>query len=84
MEKKKYYALTTSITFEKTVLVPVNAVDNIDEAAELVDTGVETDSIILIDTEPYCETSSATFADRNGICEFTDKEASIFQIIGNE
>ena len=26
MEKKKYYAITTSMTFEKTVLVPVDDV----------------------------------------------------------
>ena len=26
MEKKKYYAITTSMTFEKTVLVPVDSV----------------------------------------------------------
>ena len=36
MEKKKYYAITTSIIYEKTVLVPVDSVEDIDEAIDRV------------------------------------------------
>lgn len=36
METKKYYAITTSMKFEKTVLVPANQVEDIDEAIDLV------------------------------------------------
>ena len=56
MEKKKYYAITTSMTFEKTVLVPVDSVKDIDEAIDLVDCGVEVSSIDLLNEEADCET----------------------------
>ena len=85
MEKKKYYAITTSMTFEKTVLVPVDSVEDLDEAKDLVDCGVEVASIMLLEEDAYCETTPALFADRNGICELTDEEVGGLQIIrGNE
>ena len=51
MEKKKYYAITTSMTFEKTVLVPVDSVEDLDEAKDLVDCGVEVSSIMLLEED---------------------------------
>lgn len=85
MEKKKYYAITASVTFEKTVLVPVDSVEDIDEAIDLVDCGVEVASIMLLEEDAYFETSPASFSDRNGICEFTDEQIGDLQIIrGNK
>lgn len=85
MEKKKYYAITTSMLFEKTVLVPVDSVEDIDEAIDLVDCGVELASIMLLTEDADCETKQSSYvdADENGICELTDDEAALyrFQII---
>ena len=81
MEKKKYYAITTSVTFEKTILVPVDSVEDIDEAIDLVDCGVEVASINLLNEEPDFETKPSPYADENGIQELTDFEASLYDII---
>ena len=81
MEKKKYYAITTLMTFEKTVLVPVDSVQDIDEAMDLVECGVEVDSISLYDNIPNFETKPSPYADSNGVCEFTDSEAGCYQIV---
>lgn len=81
MEKKKYYAITTSVTFEKTVLVPVDSVEDIDEAIDLVDCGVEVASINLLNEEADFETKSSPYADENGIQELTDFEAGLYDII---
>lgn len=83
MEKKKYYAITTSMTFEKTVLVPVDSVEDVDEAIDLVDCGVEISSIMLLDEQAECETKKSPYADENGICEMTSEESSLYQIIRN-
>lgn len=81
METKKYYAITTSMTFEKTVLVPVDAVRDLEEAKDLVDCGVELASIMLLEEEAYCETKPSCYADENGIEELTDAEAALYQIV---
>lgn len=78
---KKYYAITTSMTFEKTILVPVDSVEDIDEAIDLVDCGVEVGSIMLLDEDADCETKQSPYADENGIYELTDEKASLYQII---
>lgn len=80
MEKKKYYAITTSMLFEKTVLVPVNSVKDIDEAMELVDTGVEVASISLMQEDAEFDTRVAAYADRDGTYELTEDEASLYDI----
>ena len=81
MEKKKYYAITTTMTFEKTVLVPVDSVEDIDEAIDLVDCGVEVSSIDLLNEECDFETKPSPYADENGIYELTDKDADCYQIV---
>lgn len=83
MKKKKYYAFTTSMTFEKTVLVPIDSVENINEAMDLVDANVETCHIDLFD-EAYCETKQSSNADENGFYELTDEEATSYQIIDGD
>ena len=84
MEKKKYYAITTSMIFEKTVLVPVDSVKDIDEAIDLVDYGVEVSSIDLLNEEADCETKQSSYADENGIYELSDDEANTYQILNRE
>ena len=81
MEKKKYYAITTSMLFEKTVLVPVDSVKDIDEAIDLVNCGVEDASIMLLTEDADCETKQSSYADKNGICELTNDEVTLYQII---
>ena len=81
MEKKKYYAITTSMTFEKTVLVPVDSVKDIDEAIKIVDDAVEVCSIDLLNEEAECETKASRYADVNGMYNLTDDEAELYQII---
>lgn len=84
MEKKKYYAITTSMTFEKTVLVPTDSVKDIDEAIDLVDCGVKVALIDLLNEKADCETKQSPWADKNGIYELSDSEAELYQIIGRE
>lgn len=81
-ETKKYYSITTSMTFEKTVLIPVEAVKDIDEAIDLVDRGVEVCSIDLLGEDADFRTIPSSYADKNGICELSDDEANIYQILG--
>ena len=81
MEKKKYYAITTTMTFEKTVLVPVDTVEDINEAIDLVDCGVEVASIDLLNEDADCETKPSPYADENGIYELTDDEAASYEIL---
>lgn len=48
MNKKKYYAITTEMIFKKTVLVPIEEVENIEQAEGIVDAAVKDCTIILI------------------------------------
>lgn len=84
METKKYYAITTSMKFEKTVLVPVDQVKDIDEAIDLVDGGVEVASINLLEQDAECETIACSYADADGILNLSDVDAEEYQIINNE
>lgn len=84
METKKYYAITTSMKFEKTVLVPVNQVEDIDDAIDLVDSGVEVAKIMLLDQDAECETIACSYADADGILNLSDADAEGYQILGNE
>ena len=79
--KKKYYKLTTSMTFQKTVLVPVESVKDVNEAIDLVDCGVEVASIDLLNEEAECETK---IAEGTSICELTEEDASLYQVICND
>lgn len=83
MNKKKYYAITTSMIFEKTVLVPADEVDGIDEAIDLVDRAVEICEIELLNDYAECKTrlSKCYKTDEYGICELTDEYAQSYQII---
>lgn len=84
METKKYYAITTSMKFEKTVLVPVDQVEDIDDAINLVDSGVEVAKIMLLDQDAECETIACSYADADGILNLSDADAEGYQILGNE
>lgn len=84
MEKKEYYAITATVTFEKTVLVPVNLVEDIDQAIDLVDSGVGDASIMLLDEDGDFETKKSPYADSSGIYKLTDYEAARYQIIKGE
>ena len=81
-DHKQYYAITTSMTFEKTVLVPVNSVKNFEEAVDLVDCGVEMNSIDLLNEKATCETKAVSWADNNGIASISEAMASRFEIVG--
>jgi len=81
MEKKQYYAITTSMTFEKTVLVPVGAVKDLDEAKDMVECGVEVASIMVLSEEADFQTKPSPYADSDGIMELTNEEAACYQIV---
>lgn len=81
MDKNKYYAIRTSMLFEKTVLVPVDSVKDINEAIDIVDCAVETVSIIILNEDPECETKPSPYAGEDGIYELTDEEAELYDII---
>lgn len=72
------------MTFEKTVLVPVGSVDNIDEAMDLVNCGVETASVLLMNKDAECTTVQSPYADKNGIYELSDDEAAQYQILDGD
>lgn len=84
METKKYYAITTSMKFEKTVLVPVDQVEDIDEAIDLVNGEVEVSSIDLLGQDAEGETIACSYADADGILNLSDSDAEYYQIINNE
>lgn len=79
--KQKYYAIKTSMLFEKTVLVPVDSVEDIDDAINLVDCGVEMGNVDLLNEEAECETVKSPYADKGGIYELTDDEAALYQVL---
>lgn len=79
--KQKYYAIKTSMLFEKTVLVPVDSVEDINEAIDLVDCGVEMGSVDLLNEEAECETVKSPYADKDGIYELTDDETALYQVL---
>lgn len=79
--EKKYYAITTSMTFQKTVLVPVDAVEDIDEAIDLVDTAVSMCDVDLLNEDAESETKPSEYADVNGMYELTDEEVGLYQVI---
>lgn len=78
--KQKYYAVKTSMLFEKTVLVPVDSVEDINEAIDLVDCGVEMGSVDLLNEEAECETVKSPYADKDGIYELTNDETALYVI----
>lgn len=80
----KYYAITTSMKFEKTVLVPIDSVKDIEEAMEIVDKAVETSDIALFDEEAEFETKPSCYANSDGMYELSDKEANFYKILTGE
>lgn len=81
MKKKKYYAITAKVTFEKTVLVPVDSVEDMDAAIDLVDCGVEVASVMLLSEQGDFETKPSPYADENGMLELSDEETGEYQIL---
>ena len=81
--KKKYYAITTEIVLKKTVLVPIEEVENIEQAERIIDAGVKDGTIILIDEDAECNTYTypSDYADKNGMYELTEDQAERYQII---
>lgn len=83
MNKKKYYAITTEMIFKKTVLVPIEEVENIEQAEGIVDAAVKDCTIILIDEDAECNTYThpSEYADKNGMYELIEDQAECYQII---
>lgn len=67
--------------FEKTVLVPVESVANLDESMDIVDCGVEIGFVELLNGEADCETKPSPYAGENGIYELSADEAASYQIL---
>lgn len=79
--KKKYYAITTEMVFKKTILVPIEEVENIEQAEEIVDAAVEDCTILLLDEDAERNTYPSEYADNNGMYELTEKESECYQIV---
>ena len=79
MEKKNYYKIKTSMTFEKIVLVPVDSVKDLNDAINLVDGAVETCEISLFNEEAEFNTKLLETT------ELPENDAGVFyQIIGQD
>ena len=76
----KYYAIKASIKYEKTILVPVDSVENIDEAIDLVNGNLEDGKIILLEEEPECEIGMSYAANEDGIIVLLDGEEKNYNI----
>lgn len=81
MLKKKYYAITTEMVFKKTVLVPIEEVEDMEQAERIVDAAVEDCTVMVLDEDAECNTYSSEHADENGMYELTDEESECYQII---
>ena len=81
MDTRKYYAVTTKMTFEKTVLIPVKCAKDMEDAIDMVECGVETASIDLLNSDADCETVPSPYADTDGIMELTEEDAQAYQIL---
>lgn len=75
--KKRYYAIRTRITYEKTILVPVESVEDVEDAIDIVDENVEMNNIDLFSEEPVYDT------DTKGIYELTKEDAKVYPIIND-
>lgn len=81
MDMRKYYAVTTRMTFEKTILIPVECARDIEDAIDMVDAGVEVCNIDLLNTDADCQTLADSGADIQGIMELTEEDAQAYQIL---
>lgn len=86
MSKKKYYAVTQTTSFTKTVYVPVECADDIKDAVDLVADISDTSSPVkLCDNWDVfgveVEASASPYADADGICEMTEQDASLCEIV---
>ena len=79
--KTKYYAIKQSMTFEKTVLVPANCVNSLEEAIDLVNESIHID---LFNEEAEFDTQPSPYANTEGIYELSEEDTDGYQIIGNE
>ena len=81
MLKQKYYAVTTKMTFEKTVLIPVECVKDMEDAIDMGECAVETASIDLLNSDADCETIPSPYADKDGIMELSEEESAAYQTV---
>lgn len=84
MNKKKYYAVTQTTSFTKTVYVPVECADDIKGAVDLVADSCDVSSPAdLCDNwdEFGVEVEASPYADADGICEMTEQDASLCEIV---
>lgn len=79
--KKKYYAITAEKTYSKTVLVPIESVNNIEEAVDLVADAVDNFKVDLDEMEPEYDIYKNEHADTNGIREINENESALYQIL---
>lgn len=56
MKNKGFYEIITSMTFSKTILVPVDEVESSEEAIKIVDDAVENCQINLLGEDAECKT----------------------------
>lgn len=79
---ERYYKITTSMTFAKTVLVPAEEVKSKEEAVERVDAAVEVSEIDLLNQEAEFTTEVEQYDTCNGIAYLAEDEAKkYYQII---
>ena len=78
---KKYYAITAEKTYSKTVLVPVERVNNIDEAVDLVADAVNKFEVDLDEMEPEYDIYQNEHAGINGIRKMDEDESALYQIL---
>lgn len=80
MEKRKYYAVLVRLTYETTVLVPVDTASDMDSAISTVEECVEADSVDLTG-DGDCDIIQSPYAGASGIYELSDEEASLYPIV---
>lgn len=79
---KRYFKITTRMSFAKTVLVPAEEVKNLEEAIERVDAAVEVSEIDLLNQEAEFATEAELYNTCNGMVSLTEDEAKkYYQII---
>ena len=81
--KKKYYKILTSMQFERVVLVPVESVQDLDEAIEVVDAAVEAATLMLLDQDADCCTEPIRWKN-DSIVEVDEKYMDSYKIFGRD
>lgn len=83
---KRYYSVTVTMTFQKTVLVPIEFAKDIDEAIEIVDAAVDSCEVLILNEDADYEIGKAsTICNDDGIYEISEEYAKYYQVLeGNK